>query len=217
MNTKQKIGIVGSGDVAQALASGFLKHGHAVTVGTRDASKLADWKKGHPTGQVGTFADAAKFGDVIVLAVKGTVVSEALRASGAANLAGKTIIDATNPIADAPPKDGVLPFFTNFEESLMERLQREFPAALFVKAFNSVGSGLMVNPQLQGGPPTMFFCGDDDGAKQIVREIMEQFGWEPADMGRAIAARALEPLCILWCLPGFRENRWTHAFKLLKS
>jgi predicted dinucleotide-binding enzyme len=216
MKNNQKIGLIGSGDVAQTLASGFLKHGHQVTIGTRDTAKLAEWQTANPKGKVGSFADAAKFGEVIILAVKGTVVSDALGAAGAANLAGKVIIDATNPIKDEPPKDGVLQFFTNFDESLMERLQREFPEAHFVKAFNSVGSRLMVNPQLKGGPPTMFICGNDDGAKQAVSEIIEQFGWEPADMGNAISARAIEPLCILWCLPGFRINEWTHAFKVLK-
>ncbi len=216
MKTNQKIGIIGSGDVAQTLASGFLKHGHEVTIGTRDPAKLTEWKTANPKGQVGSFANAAKFGEVVVLAVKGTVVSDALQAAGAQNLAGKPVVDATNPIMDSPPEDGVLRFFTNFDESLMERLQREFPSAHFVKAFNSVGSGLMVNPQLQGGPPTMFLCGNDDSAKKTVSEIIEQFGWEPADMGKAIAARAIEPLCILWCLPGFLRNDWGHAFKVLR-
>ena len=217
MKTNQKIGVLGSGGVAQTLASGFLKHGHAVMMGTRDAGKLADWKAANANGHVGSFADAAKFGEVVVLAVKGTAVSDALRAAGAQNLAGKPVIDATNPIADSPPEDGVLRFFTNHDESLMERLQREFPATYFVKAFNSVGSGLMVDPQLKGGPPTMFLCGDDEAAKKAVSEIIEQFGWEPADMGKAISARALEPLCILWCLPGFLRNDWVHAFKVLKG
>ncbi len=215
MKTKQKIGIIGSGDVAKTLASGFLKHDYEVTIASRDAAKLADWKAKNPKGRIGTFAEAAKFGTIIVLAVKGTVASEALRAAG--DLAGKIIIDATNPITDEAPKDGVLGFFTNFEESLMERLQREFPAARFVKAFNSVGSGLMVNPSFAGGPPTMFLCGDDESAREAVSEIITLFGWEPADMGKAISARALEPLCILWCLPGFLRNEWTHAFKLLKT
>jgi 8-hydroxy-5-deazaflavin:NADPH oxidoreductase len=139
-----------------------------------------------------------------------------LRAAGAENFAGKTIIDAANPIADAPPVNGVLKFFTNLDESLMEQLQREFPDARFVKAFNSVGSALMVNPQFEHGPPTMFICGNDDAAKKTVREILDQFGWETADMGKVEAARAIEPLCILWCVPGFRSNEWMHAFKLLR-
>ena len=216
MKTNLKIGLLGSGEVSQTLAAGFLKHGHAVTIGTRDPAKLVHWQAANPGGQVGSFADAAKFGEVLVLAAKGTVVSDVLRAAGASNLAGKTVIDATNPITDAPPVDGVLGFFTDFQESLMERLQREFPEAKFVKAFNSVGTGLMVNPQLKGGPPTMFLCGNDEPAKQSVSELITQLGWEPADMGKAAAARAIEPLCILWCLPGFRSNDWVHAFKVLR-
>lgn len=211
-----KIGVLGSGDVARTLSSGFLKHGHEVMMGTRDTAKLADWAKANPKGSVGSFAEAAKFGELAVLAVKGTAAAEALRAAGAANLAGKTVVDATNPIADAPPVNGVLPYFTDFKESLMERLQREFTAAHFVKAFNSVGNSCMVNPQFKAGKPTMFICGNDDTAKKTVEKILDQFGWETADMGKAEAARAIEPLCILWCIPGFVHNEWMHAFKLLK-
>jgi hypothetical protein len=210
-----KIGILGSGVVAQALGSGFISHGHGVMLGTRNPAKLGDWRQKNPNATVGSFADAAQFGEVIVLAVKGSVASEALRAAGATALAGKPVIDATNPLADAPPANGVLRFFTTLDESLMERLQREFPALRFVKAFNSVGNACMVNPQYQGGPPTMFICGNDDAAKTTVRGILEQFGWEAADMGSVEAARAIEPLCILWCIPGFLHNEWTHAFKLL--
>ncbi len=210
-----KIGILGSGDVAKALGAGFLKHGHEVTLGTRSAAKLADWQKQNPRARVAGFADTAKFAELVVLAVKGTVAADALRAAGAANLAGKPVMDAANPIADAPPVNGVLRFFTNHEQSLMERLQAEFPQARFVKAFNSVGSACMVNPQFAGGRPTMFICGNDDAAKKIVRGVLDQFGWETADMGKAEAARAIEPLCMLWCIPGFLRNDWTHAFKLL--
>ena len=210
-----KVGVLGSGDVAKVLAGGFLKHGHQVMLGTRTSSTLADWAKQNPKGRVGTFADAARFADLVVLAVKGTVALEALRAAGAANLAGKPVLDATNPIADAPPVNGVLKFFTSLDESLMERLQRAFPEARFVKAFNSVGNKLMVNPQLKNGPPTMFICGNDEAAKRTVRGILDQFGWETADMGYAEAARAIEPLCMLWLIPGFLRNEWLHAFKLL--
>jgi 8-hydroxy-5-deazaflavin:NADPH oxidoreductase len=126
-------------------------------------------------------------------------------------------MDATNPIADAPPVNGVLRFFTTLDESLMERLQRAVPEARFVKAFNSVGNAFMVDPQFDGGKPTMFICGDDEAAKETVRGIVDQFGWETADMGGAEAARAIEPLCMLWCIPGFLRNEWTHAFKLLRK
>ena len=210
-----KIGVLGSGDVAKSLASGFLKHGHEVTLGTRDSKKLADWAKQNPKGKVAGFADAARFGDLVVLAVKGTAAADALSAAGAANLKGKPVVDATNPIADAPPVNGVLKFFTSLEESLMERLQRDFAGARFVKAFNSVGSAHMVNPQFKGSRPTMFICGNDDEAKKTVTGVLEQFGWETADMGKAEAARAIEPLCMLWCIPGFLRDDWKHAFKLL--
>jgi 8-hydroxy-5-deazaflavin:NADPH oxidoreductase len=210
-----KIGVLGSGDVAKALAGGFIKHGHQVMLGTRDTGKLKDFAAQHKGAQTGSFADAAKFGELVVLAVKGTVALDALSAAGAPNLAGKPVMDATNPIAAAPPTNGVLKFFTNLDQSLMERLQAAFPDAHFVKAFNSVGNAMMVNPQYKAGKPTMFICGNDDKAKATVAGICDQFGWETADMGKAEAARAIEPLCMLWCILGFTKNEWTHAFKLL--
>ena len=212
-----KIGILGSGDVAKALATGFVRHGHRVTLGTREASKLAAFVKSLPGVQIDSFAGAAKFGEVVVLAIKGTVALDALKAAGAANLAGKPVIDATNPIADASPVNGVLKFFTNLDQSLMERLQSAFPNAHFVKAFNSVGNARMIDPQYKAGKPTMFICGNDDKAKAAVSGICDQFGWDVADMGKAEAARAIEPLCMLWCIPGFIQNDWFHAFKLLKQ
>ncbi len=209
------IGLLGSGAVAKTLAAGFLRHGHKVKMGTREPAKLAEWAAQNRGVSVGSFADAAAFGEMIVLAVKGTAAGTVLNSAGAKNLAGKPIIDATNPIADLPPVNGVLRFFTTLEDSLMERLQREFPAARFVKAFNSVGNALMVNPKLAGGKPTMFICGDDEGAKKAVTGILDQFGWETADMGKVEAARAIEPLCILWCIPGFLRQDWAHAYKVL--
>jgi predicted dinucleotide-binding enzyme len=210
-----KIGILGSGDVAKTLGAGFLKHGYEVMLGTRNPDKLADWKKANPSASTGTFAEAAVYGDLVVLAVHGTVVTQALHLAGADNLAGKTVIDATNPAEDAPPVNGILKFFTTFDHSLMEQSQAEFPSANFVKAFNSVGVASMVDPQFKEGKPTMFICGNDAAAKKTVTGILDQFGWETADMGGADAARAIEPLCILWCIPGFTRNKWTHAFKLL--
>jgi predicted dinucleotide-binding enzyme len=211
-----KVGVLGSGDVAKVLAGGFLKHGHDVMMGTRTPAKLTEWAKQNPKGHVGSFADASKFADLAVLAVKGTAAVEALRAAGGANLVGKVVIDATNPIADSPPTNGVLKYFTNLDESLMERLQREFSDARFVKAFNSVGSAHMVNPQFKSGKPTMFICGNDEAAKRIVNGILDQFGWETADMGKVEGARAIEPLCMLWCIPGLLRQEWSHAFKLLR-
>ncbi len=212
-----KVGVLGSGDVAKSLAAGFIKHGHHVMIGTRDAAKLSDWQKKNPKAKVGSFSETAAFGEVLALAVKGSIAADVLRMAGSAHLDGKLVMDACNPIADAPPVNGVLKFFTTFDDSLMERLQREFPKAHFVKTFSSVGNGQFVNPQYKAGKPTMFICGNDDGAKKVVSQILEQFGWETADMGKVEAARAIEPLAMLWCVLGFTKNEWTHAFKLLRA
>ncbi|HTV82431.1 MAG TPA: NAD(P)-binding domain-containing protein [Acidobacteriaceae bacterium] len=213
-----KIGVLGSGTVAQTLAAGFLKHGYEILIGTREPAKLAQWKGAHPKALLGSFSDAAAFGEVVVLAVKGTAAIDALHLAGSAHLSGKLVIDSCNPIADAPPDHGLLKFFTTLDHSLMEQLQHEFAEARFVKAFNSVGSARMVNPQYAGGiRPTMFICGNDGAAKTTVAGILEKFGWETADMGSVEAARAIEPLCMLWCIPGFARNEWTHAFKLLRQ
>lgn len=213
-----KIAILGSGMVGEALASGFLKYGNEVRRASRDPQKLADWReKAGAKASTGTFAEAAAWGDLVVLAVKGTAAEEAVRLAGVANLAGKTVLDATNPIAEAAPQNGVLQYFTGPNESLMERLQQQAPEARFVKAFSCVGSAHMVNPDFGGQQPTMFICGDSAEAKAQTREILTQFGWDVEDTGASTAARAIEPLCILWCIPGFRENRWGHAFKLLRK
>lgn len=213
-----KIGIIGSGQVARVLAEGFMKYGYEVMVGTRDVSKLHDWHagKGNKAG-VGSFAEAAAFGHIIVLAVAGRVAADALSMAGEQYIAGKTVIDVTNPIAQAPPENGVLKFFTSLDESLMEQLQKKFPEANFVKSFSCVGSAFMVDPHFEEGKPTMFICGNHDIAKSEVKQVLDQFGWEVEDMGKAEAARAIEPLCMLWCIPGFLNNQWSHAFKLLKK
>ncbi len=214
---KNKIGILGSGIVARTLGQGFLRHGYEVTMGTRDPGKLAEWHKGDGAkASIGAFADAARNADIIVLAVAGHAAESALEMAGLPVLDGKTVIDPTNPLAAEPPVNGVLQFFTGPNDSLMERLQRKFPTVNFVKAFSSAGNTTMVNPHYKGGPPTMFICGNDDNAKDDVRYILDQFGWEAEDLGGVEAARAIEPLCILWCIPGFRRNQWNHAFKLLK-
>jgi 8-hydroxy-5-deazaflavin:NADPH oxidoreductase len=212
----QKIGVIGSGQVGKVLAEGFKKHGHAVMIGSREPGKLKEW--GATAGiSTGDFAATAAFADIIVLAVKGGIAAEALGLAGAGNLRGKIVIDATNPIADAPPQDGVLRFFTDLNESLMEKLQKENPEALFVKAFSCVGNALMVNPQLPGGRPSMFIAGNDDAAKTTVTQILDTFGWDTEDMGKATAARAIEPLCMLWCIPGMLRGQWNHAFKLVRT
>jgi predicted dinucleotide-binding enzyme len=209
-----KVGVIGSAVVGQTLAQGFKKHGYEVRIASRTPDKLADFA-GKAGIAAGTFQDVAAWADIVVLAVKGTVAEEAIRTAGEASLRGKLVIDTTNPIAEAPPIDGVIQYFTGPNESLLERLQKTFPSVHFVKAFSSVGAARMINPDFKAGKPTMFYCGNDAGAKKSVAAILDQFGWEGLDLGTATAARAIEPLAQLWCIPGFRENKWTHAFKVL--
>lgn len=213
-----KIGILGSGDVGQTLGAAFLKEGHEVKMGTRDVKKeeVVEWKKQNPGATAGSFAEAAGFGELLVLAVPGGAAANVLRSAGDQNIGNKIVIDVCNPVAEGAPTKGVLHFFTTFEESLMEQLQKLFPRARFVKAFNSVGNAVMYKPDFAAGKPSMFICGDDSEAKKTVTAILTAFGWETEDMGAIEAARAIEPLCMLWCIPGFLQNQWSHAFKLLK-
>jgi predicted dinucleotide-binding enzyme len=209
-----KFGVLGSGDVGQALAKGLRDLGHEVRIGSRNPKKLADYTKETKIA-AGTFAEVAAWAETLVLSVKGSAAEDALRQAGVQNFSGKLVIDTTNPMAEEEPQDGVLKYFTGPNESLMERLQRAAPRARFVKAFNSVGADSMVKPPFGGTRPTMFYCGNDPAARAEVARLLDQLGWEGADMGTAVAARAIEPLAMLWCIPGFREDRWTHAFKLL--
>jgi 8-hydroxy-5-deazaflavin:NADPH oxidoreductase len=213
-----KIGILGSGIVGKTLALAFKAEKYEVMIAARSAANdaLQHFVSENPGIQAGDFATTAKFADVVVLAVKGDVAVAAIEISGTHNVANKVIIDATNPIAAGAPVDGVLPFFTDYNQSLLEILQAKVPAAKFVKAFSSLGNAYMYKPNFNGTLPTMFIAGNDEGAKEIVTQILSQFGWETADMGKAAAARAIEPLCILWCLPSFTKNKWNHAFKLLQ-
>lgn len=213
-----KIGIIGSGAVGQTLAKAFISEGHEAMLGSRDPLKaeVVKFKEDNPKALTGTFEDAAKFAELIVLCTKGTVAENAIELAGEKNFSGKVVIDTTNPIADAPPDNGVLRFTTSLDSSLMEALQNKIPEAKLVKAFNSVGGPFMYKPNFAGGKPTMFICGNDAEAKQTVTKILDAFGFETEDMGCVEAARAIEPLCILWCIPGFIRNQWTHAFKLLK-
>ncbi|MEP7320910.1 MAG: NAD(P)-binding domain-containing protein [Saprospiraceae bacterium] len=212
---KSKIGILGSGAVAKALAAGFLDLGHEVMVGSSDSSKLEEIKRGLNI-LTGTFQQASAFGNILVLAVKGSAAIKVCSNLNAEDVNGKTIIDTTNPISDNPPVNGVLQYFTPQNDSLGAQLQKNQTGAHIVKAFNSVGSHLMYKPNFAGGKPGMFICGNDDGAKAEVSKILEDFGWEVEDMGSIDASETIESLCVLWCIRGFKENKWVHAFKLLK-
>jgi len=212
-----RVGVLGSGNVGRTLGAGLAWQENEVMLGSRDPYKaeVQEWLKQNPGTQAGTFEETARFGELLVLATLGRAVESAIRLAGRKNFAGKTVVDTTNPIDEAPPVEGVLRFFTGPNESLGERIQTLLPEARVVKAFNSVGAARMVNPRYRLGPPTMFLCGQNAAAKAQVSSIARQFGWEALDMGGIVAARAIEPLCMLWCIPGLRHNQWTHAFKLL--
>ena len=209
-----RVGVLGSGDVGRALAAGFAGLGHDVKIGSRDPGKLSAWAEtAGPHVSTGTFAETAQFGDILVLATLGIATEEVIRLAGENAFDGKVVIDTTNPLDFSR---GVPPVLSiGHTDSLGEVIQRRLPKARIVKAFNTVGNTLMVNPQLQGGPPDMFICGNDDDAKKIVTQICQHFGWGVIDIGGIEGSRYLEPMCLTWVLHGFRSGTWQHAFKML--
>ena len=201
-----KIGIIGSGIVGQVLAKSFTAEGNEVMLGTRNTAKedIVKFKSANPSISIGNFKETAEYGEILVIATKGSVTTAAIEIAGIENFSGK-------------PVNGVLQFFTGPNESLLEKLQSLLPKAKLVKAFNSVGNAVMYKPHFSAGQPTMFIAGNDEEAKKFVTSILTAFGWATEDMGKMEAARAIEPLCMLWCIPGFLRNEWSHAFSLLKK
>lgn len=214
MDTTQ-VGIIGSGAVGRALAAGFAAHGHEVTIGTRDPDANDDlqaWAAQHDDVAIGTFAAAAEAGDIVVLATRGTAVEQAIETAGRQRFAGKVVIDATNPLelSDSGPALAV-----GHTDSGGEIVQRAIPDARVVKAFNTVNSSLMVDPQLPGGPHPMFIAGNDEAAKRTVAEILDDFGWSAFDVGGIERSRELESLVILWVAIGQRRGAFDHVFTLV--
>jgi 8-hydroxy-5-deazaflavin:NADPH oxidoreductase len=210
-----KIGILGSGNVAQVLGSGYLAKGHEVMLGTRDASKLGEWltNAGEKAG-VGSFNDAAKFGEVVFLSVHASALDVAIELAGKDNFNGKTVIDVSNPMDFS---DGVPPKFTaTIGNSLGEKVQRALPDANVVKAFNSIGVAVMTDPKFGGETATHFIAGDNDVAKTQAIKLIEEFGWDVVDLGGIEQAFFLEALASLWVNYAFKTNSWSQAFKLLK-
>lgn len=215
-----KIGIIGTGIVGRTLASGFLKLGHDVMLGTRNIAKeeVKKFLSENERALAGSFADAAKFGDTIVIAVVGRIAKDAIDMTDINDFKGKTVIDTTNPISQEPAEHGVLKYFTAQNDSLGEQIQRWLPEAHVVKCFNIVGNAFMTDGKQFGDTlPTMFICGNNEDAKLLVTGFLTSFNWETCDCGMIESSRAIEPLCILWCIPGFLQNQWSHAFKLLRK
>lgn len=212
-----RVGILGTGDVGKAFGRGFVTLGHDVKMGSREPNneKAAAWAKelgGRAT--TGTFAEAAEFGDLVVLATLGVANEQALRLAGIECFAGKVVIDATNPLdfTGGRPRLAV-----GHSDSGGEQVQRLLPQAHVVKAFNTVGNAHFFRPSFPGGPPDMFFCGNDAEAKKTVEKLLQDFGWSSVDLGEIESARYLEPMCMVWVLHGIRSNTWNHAFKMLRK
>jgi 8-hydroxy-5-deazaflavin:NADPH oxidoreductase len=208
-----RIGVLGSGDVGRALATGFIGLGHEVKIGSRDPQKLQAWAdSAGERATTGTFEDAARFGDILVLATLGVAAEDAVRMAGIGNFDGKVVIDTTNPLDFST---GLPRLSIGHDDSLGEVIQRLLPNARVVKCFNTVGNAHMVNPQFPGGPPDMFLCGNDDDARKIVSQICQHFGWGVVDIGGIEGSRHLEPMCLVWVLHGIKSKSWNHAFKML--
>jgi len=213
-----KIGILGTGDVGQSLGKAFVSLGHEVKMGSRAAGHegMKTWAKETGKGASGgTFADAARFGNLIVLATRGVENANVIRQAGATHFKGKLVIDTTNPLEFSR---GMPPTLARgHTDSGGEEVQRLLPGAHVVKAFNTVGHTLMFRPDLPGGPPDMFIAGNDEGAKTRTAALLKDFGWNTIDLGGIEASRYLEPMCIVWVLHGARTNTWDHAYKFLRK
>ncbi|HVP37797.1 MAG TPA: NAD(P)-binding domain-containing protein [Candidatus Saccharimonadales bacterium] len=213
-----KIGILGSGDVGQSLGKGFTSRDHTVRMGSRTpgSEKVQAWvAQAGPRASAGTFAEAAAFGELLVLSTLWGGTQSAIEQAGAHNFAGKVVLDTTNPLVftpNAPPTLAV-----GHTDSAGEQVQRWLPRARVVKVFNTVGHAHMVDPQFPGGPPDMFLCGEDPEAKRVAAQICRSFGWSTVDVGGIEGARLLEPMCALWVGHGLRTGSWNHAFKLLRK
>jgi len=213
-----RVGILGTGEVGKTLGKAFVALGHEVKMGSREATneKALAWAREAGRGaSAGTFADAADFGEVIVLATLGAANRSVLEAAGPERLRGKLVIDATNPLDYArgfPPGLSV-----GHTDSGGEQAQRLLPGAFVVKAFNTVGHAHFFRPDFPGGPPDMFICGDDEGAKERVSGLLDEFGWGTVDLGGIESSRYLEAMCMVWVLHGARSGSWSHAFKLLRK
>jgi 8-hydroxy-5-deazaflavin:NADPH oxidoreductase len=212
-----RVAVLGTGEVGKSLGNAFLALGHEVRMGARDASneKAVAWAA-NAEGQAsaGTFADAAGFGEIVVLATLGSAVQQVLQAAVAQACAGKLVIDTTNPLdfSQGSPRLAI-----GHTDSGGEQVQRLLPAANVVKAFNTVGNALMFRPSLPGGPPDMFICGNDEASKERVTALLLDFGWRTIDLGTIESSRYLEPMCMVWVVFGLRSKGWNHAFKLLRK
>jgi hypothetical protein len=197
-----RFGILGTGVVGQTVGGKLVQLGHEVKMGSREAGneKAVAWAAAAGEGaSEGSFADAAAHGEIVVNATAGAASLAALQAAGADNLRGKVLIDVANPLDSS---QGMPPTLTVCNtDSLAEQIQREFPDARVVKSLNTVNAGVMVDPGIVPDSHTIFVCGNDEGAKAQVSELLQSFGWpaeDVMDLGDVTAARGTEMYLPLW-------------------
>jgi predicted dinucleotide-binding enzyme len=213
MTQPLNIGVLGSGSAGRTLATGFLERGHPVMIGSRDPWKLQDWlQHAGPQAWIGTFAETAEFGDLVVLSVNGRAAEEVIRLAGIENLNSKIVLDASDPLDFSSGHPGL---FVGTTDSLGERVQRLIPNAYVVKGLNIVQADVMINPSLTGGEPDMLIAGDSDEAKRAVTALLREFGWPVIDMGGIESARWLEAISLAWVIYSHRTGKTHHAFKLV--
>ena len=187
-----RIGIIGSGKVGSTLADGLVARGNDVMLGTRDETRLSvrEFVEGSGEhGSAGSYAEAARFGDIVITAYPGRLVEETVAAIGPENLGGKVVIDAVNPVSVV---DGVMVAAYGENDSAAEVLQRAVPNARVVKALNTEFAPRMIDPDPADGPTTMPIAGDDADAKAEVAALLGSIGWQASDMGGLDRARELE-------------------------
>lgn len=212
-----KIGIIGSGVVGQQLGIGFAKLGHDVKIGTRDTSKLADWiKTAGGKGSAGSVLEAAQFGEILVLATKWQGTEIVLQSLPVDSYNGKIVIDVTNPLDSSQGGVPRLDATEDLPGGL--KVQNYLPEAKVVKAFNTISAYIMINAPREEGVPDLFIAGNDADAKKVVAGFATQWGWGSViDLGDIKSSFWLETFAMLWIQFGFRNNNWTHAFKLLRK
>ena len=211
-----KVGIIGSGAVGQALAKAFAELGNDVMMGSRDPSQQKAkeaLKKAGKGIKSGTFADAAKFGEIVAFSISWSGVENAASLADPKNLEGKVVIDTVNPLDFSSGKPGLA---VGGNDSAGERVQKLFPKARVVKAFNIIGADDMFHPRYKE-TPEMFICGNDKAAKEQVTSLLHDFGWpEVIDLGTIENARYLEALLMLRMVYGASHNWDMPAFKFVR-
>lgn len=215
---RMRVGIIGSGIVGQQLGIGFAKSGHEVMIGTREPGKLTEWtKQAGPRATVGSNSEAAAFGEIIVFCTKWDGAENAIMLAGKENFNEKIVIDTTNPLHSTGPNQAPVPSMV-YPHSSGKKMQEWLPNAHVVKCFNIISSYAMHQPHHEEGDPDLFLCGNDENAKKKVEKIARAWGWKNVhDIGDISQSYLLENLAMLWIVFGYRNNHWTHAFKLLKK